>query len=419
MGKGNNRSHDTIPKSDPRMEPADADVPTAEDLRVQIGETLLWVQDSVVQLYVRMKLRAVQSAVLLCVLLLLLWVATFLYGSFYYSFMPTPSFSTPVPFYLRTDCGHQVHSICPFPVANVSLLKDGKRQVMTYGQPYRISLAMEMPESPTNQELGMFLVKMSIYTHEGVIIDSAARSTMLHYRSSLLQTLGTLLFSPLLLSGASEQKQMVYVELYPAYRDNSYNPTVGAVIEVHSQHVQIYRAELYIHAHFTGIRYFLYNFPLMSAAVGVMSNFTFLSVLILLSYLQVTWGRLWPSSRVRGQTQHSPKGEESSAEVLDQSENHTHSQGNNTVTTETHLDSPILMDNNDVSNSNFGEMEDSIPGDTGEEEREMEESSNHSCQETISEAGVEDIALKHIPNTLFMPDSPKAHDEQTSTCLTS
>ena len=45
--------------------------------------------------------RALQLAVMLCLLALLLWVAVFLYGSFYYSYMPTASFSTPVHFYHR------------------------------------------------------------------------------------------------------------------------------------------------------------------------------------------------------------------------------------------------------------------------------------------------------------------------------
>lgn len=49
-------------------------------------------------------------------------------------------------------------------------------QVMVFGQPYRISLEMEMPESPVNQDLGMFLVKMSCYTNEGQIISTISRS---------------------------------------------------------------------------------------------------------------------------------------------------------------------------------------------------------------------------------------------------
>lgn len=44
---------------------------------------------------------------------------------------------------------------------------------------------------------------------------------MLHYRSDLLQMLDTLVFSSLLLFGFAEQKQLLEVELYPEYRENS------------------------------------------------------------------------------------------------------------------------------------------------------------------------------------------------------
>lgn len=38
-------------------------------------------------------------------------------------------------------------------------------------------------------------------------------------------------------------------------------------------------------------RYLLYHFPLISALIGVMSNFTFLSLIIALSFLQFNLGR--------------------------------------------------------------------------------------------------------------------------------
>uniref|UniRef100_A0A671Q8L2 Seipin n=1 Tax=Sinocyclocheilus anshuiensis TaxID=1608454 RepID=A0A671Q8L2_9TELE len=123
--------------------------------------------------------------------------------------------------------------------------------------------------------------------------------TMLHYRSNLLQTMSTLLFSPLLLTGVSEQKQLIEVELYPDFKSDLYQPAVGAVIEIQSCRVQIYSAQLRILAYFTGIRYLLYNFPVMSAIVGVVSNFTFLSVIVLFSYLQFIWGGLFPPEQVR------------------------------------------------------------------------------------------------------------------------
>uniref|UniRef100_A0A8C2KPC6 Seipin n=1 Tax=Cyprinus carpio TaxID=7962 RepID=A0A8C2KPC6_CYPCA len=240
-------------------------------------------------LLVRIRQKLLEMALLICVILLVFWLASFLYGSFYYSFMPTANFITPVYFYSRTDCPSPHHSVCSFPVANVSLLKNGKHQVMTYGQPYQITLELEMPESPANQELGMFLVKMTPYSKAGQIVDVSARSAMLHYHSSLLQALGTVVFSPMLLTGASEQKQPVIYNC-PSLFFVQYKPTVGAVIEIHSQHIQIYRAHLYIFAQFTGIRYLMYHFPLISALIGVMSNFAFLSLIIVLSFLQFNLG---------------------------------------------------------------------------------------------------------------------------------
>lgn len=264
-----------------------------------MGPVLLWLQDVTAVTLLRARRTLLQAAILFCVLVLLLWVAIFLYGSFYYSYMPMVSFSTPVHYYYRSDCDSSDSAICSFPVANISMLRNGRDQVMAHGQPYRISLELEMPESQVNEQLGMFMVKMSCYSRGGQTVSSVARSAMLHYRSSLLQTLSTLVFSPLLLTGMAEQKQLIEVELYSDYKTNSYQPTVGAVIEIQSRNVQIYSAQLRIHAYFTGIRYILYNFPLTSAVIGVFSNFTFLSVIMLFSYLQFIWGGLWPPEQVR------------------------------------------------------------------------------------------------------------------------
>lgn len=42
--------------------------------------------------------------------------------------------------------------ICSFPQAHVQLTK--KQQLLMVGQPYKVNLHLEMPESPANKELG-------------------------------------------------------------------------------------------------------------------------------------------------------------------------------------------------------------------------------------------------------------------------
>ncbi|KAM5138279.1 seipin isoform 2-T3 [Mantella aurantiaca] len=199
--------------------------------------------------------------------------------------------SVTVLVYRCSNCDPQPGILCSFPTANVSLLRNNRDRVLMYGQPYRITLELQVPESTANQDLGMFMVSMSCYTRGGKQISYTARSAMLHYKSPLLRTLETLTTLPLLLFGMSEQKQSVEIELYSEYREDSYVPTTGAVIQIQSVRLQIYNAELRVHAHFTGLRYLLYYFPVMSAVIGISSNFIFMSILVMLSYLQWGFGR--------------------------------------------------------------------------------------------------------------------------------
>ncbi|XP_031158921.1 seipin-like isoform X2 [Sander lucioperca] len=256
------------------------------ELSVLIGQTLLGLRDSFVMVMSRARQRVIQGFIVFSIVVLLLWTAAFLYGSFYYSYMPKAAFSSPVHYYYRADCESPASFLCSYPVANVSLMRN-KKHVLTFGQAYRMSLQLEMPDSPTNQELGMFMIKTTCFSRDGEQVASSARSSMLRYHSDLLMNLRTLLFLPAFLTGVAEQEQVLQVELFSDYTDDPYAPSVTAVIEIMSNKVQIYSSQLYIHAHFTGIRHLLFNFPLISALVGVSSNFIFLSLLFVLSYARL------------------------------------------------------------------------------------------------------------------------------------
>uniref|UniRef100_A0A8C5PDH1 Seipin n=1 Tax=Leptobrachium leishanense TaxID=445787 RepID=A0A8C5PDH1_9ANUR len=245
--------------------------------------------------FLRIRKLILQAGLLVCAGIFLLWVSVILYGSFYYSYMPAVKFSSPVHYQYSCFCDPPPGILCSFPTANMSLLKNNRDRVLMYGQPYCMSLELHVPESFANQDLGMFMVSMSCYTHSGKEISHTARSAILHYKSPLLRTLETFAFLPLLLFGMSEQKLSLEVELYSAYCEDSYVPTTGAVIKIQSLRIQIYSAELWVHAHFTGLRYLLYNYPISTAIIGVSSNCFFLSVVVMLSYVQ------WGLGRTRGQ----------------------------------------------------------------------------------------------------------------------
>ncbi|KAK5867704.1 hypothetical protein PBY51_012170 [Eleginops maclovinus] len=370
-----------------------------------MGPVLHWMQDVAAVTLLKARRTLFQAAILFCALFLLLWVSIFLYGSFYYSYMPTVSFSTPVHFYYTSDCDPSESTLCSFPMANISFMKNEKDQVMANGQPYRVSLELEMPESPVNEHLGMFMVKMSCYAKGGKIVSSVGRSTMLHYRSSLLQSLGTLLFSPFLLTGMTEQKQLIEVELFSDYKTNAYQPSVGAVIEIQSKRVQIYSSQLRIHAFFTGIRYVLYNFPLTSAVIGVATNCAFLSAIVLFSYLQFIWGGIWPPEQVRVRVmmgdntriqqrreearkrmekEHSQK-ELCSPQVIGSVNEASDFQGNDTVVEASPKEPPEIPGNPDASGSD-------VP-DTKEKESEEGSHDSKVSEEEDSSDGLEGCQL--------------------------
>ncbi|XP_029297595.1 seipin-like isoform X2 [Cottoperca gobio] len=263
-----------------------------------IGHVLLRLQNAVVKRMSRTRQRIIHGFIVVFIVFLLLWISVFLYGSFYYSYMPNASYSTQVHYYYRTNCDSPASLFCSYPVANISLMRN-EQHVLTLGQAYRMSLQLEMPDSPTNQELGMFMIKATCFSQDGGQVASSARSaghllsasssrfSMLRYRSDLLRFLGTVLLLPAFLTGVSEQKQVLEVELFSDYTDNPYVPSVTAIIEILSNKVQIYSSELYIHAHLTGIRYLMFNFPLLSALVGMCSNFMLLSLLFVISYVRL------------------------------------------------------------------------------------------------------------------------------------
>lgn len=62
------------------------------------------------------------------------------------------------------------------------------------------------------------------------------------------------------------------------------HPVTDIYVEIQSRQVELYSATLHIHAHFTGIRYFMFHWPILSAAVGITSNLFFIVLVCLLSW---------------------------------------------------------------------------------------------------------------------------------------
>lgn len=149
-----------------------------------------------------------RAIIVLLTVTAILWMAVFLYVAFYYSYMPAISHTRPVHLQFE-PCGRDP-GLCTFPTANVTLTR--RQQLLMIGQPYRILVELDMPESKRNQELGMFMICLELKDADKYVMDKSCRAAMLHYKSPLLQSIMTAALAPFLISGSAEEKQMVIID---------------------------------------------------------------------------------------------------------------------------------------------------------------------------------------------------------------
>ncbi|CAL4098635.1 unnamed protein product, partial [Meganyctiphanes norvegica] len=225
-------------------------------------------------------------------MVVMFWASVFLYTSFYFTYMPQESITWPIHLQYKS-CGDQP-GICSFPNSLVSVTDPSRGSLLARGQKYRVVVDLEMPESPTNQKSGtdlntmsgMFLIMMEMRSYTGDVLRKASRSSMLRYKSPLLQTMSTFIFAPFLIYGAHEEKQLVTAELFSQYEEDPVTPLSDVFIEIGSRNIEVYSAQLRIHATFAGLRHFMYYYPLTAAVFGIGVCMVFLSLIVLFSWYQ-------------------------------------------------------------------------------------------------------------------------------------
>lgn len=215
-----------------------------------------------------------------------LWISIFMYVGFYNIYMPNVTHVRPVHFQFK-PCEDKA-GICSYPYAYVQLTRQS--HILMPKQPYRIKLMLEMPESQANKDLGMFMVCVQMRATGGFLVSSSCRSAMLRHRSILHHIMRTFMLSPLYLGGLDEEKQHLKVELFSDFEDDPANPATDAYVELQSRYAQIYSSELQVQAHFTGLRYLMFNWPKISAVIGICTNLFFVSLIFILSWYHLQDG---------------------------------------------------------------------------------------------------------------------------------
>jgi len=217
------------------------------------------------------------STILTCVLVLALSV--FLYATFYYAYMPMEMHHIPV--HLQFQPCKDTNARCSFPSAQLRL---SRNQKLHQGQTYSISLKLEIPDSPVNEDHGMFMTCLQISSASGEQIGESCKSSIAQYRSPLLRSMETVTYSPTLLTGWSTQKQEVLINYFSNFQTDPRTPAEVITVEIKSKHLEVAEASLEIHAELKGLKYLMYHHPWISSFFGISTFISILTTIILVSW---------------------------------------------------------------------------------------------------------------------------------------
>lgn len=220
---------------------------------------------------------------------IILSTAVFMYICFYYTYVPLKAHARPAHMQF-TSC-EAGKGVCSYPQAYVSLTK--RQQLLMVGQPYRVLVVIEMPESPVNQNLGMFQVCAEMREQGGELKGHSCRTAILHYKSDLLNWIATWIRAPLYMFGLREEKQLLEVELFSTFHDDNFQPVTDVYVEIQSKQIEFYSVSLHITAHFTGLRYLMFHWPLLAATVGICTNLFVIIFVSLLSWYHYSTDGEW------------------------------------------------------------------------------------------------------------------------------
>ncbi|GFQ99253.1 seipin [Trichonephila clavata] len=206
-----------------------------------------------------------------------LWFSIASYALLYYLYIPAVAHVKPV--HLKYDTSCTKGTTCSFPYDNLTLVEKGHYELLAGGQVYSIEIVLDMPESDRNLNQGMFMIRLDMVSQQGEVLKSSRRPAILHYRSPLFKVIYTLFFVPALLAGTLEEKQSLSIPLFEKYVEDCTHPAYFAYVAIEAEIAEVYSCTLRIHAQFTGLRYMMYYWPMLSAVVGIGMNFFMISIM--------------------------------------------------------------------------------------------------------------------------------------------
>lgn len=263
---------------------------------------------------------------------------------------------------------------CTYPFAEF-YLSDGKR-LLSPGHFYTITVELDLPESPENSQIGMFMVNLTLYSYTGGQIAASIKPTILRYKSSLLQIFSTVFYSLPLVLGLTEEKQKQSIVMFDDYQEPFTEGSIYARVTILSHKIQLYNVELTFDAIFSGLAYYLYYWPISMTAIivsGIFFSFIAVTLMMWARRALERWNRLTRRRRSSGQRMqlrapelapiHEEEEEEEEEERRGLNEGHVEdlstSEGTPTRTN-THDSDSIISSATEVTVSDLSELDDHL-----------------------------------------------------------
>ncbi|VVC38067.1 Seipin family [Cinara cedri] len=225
------------------------------------------------------------------IIITIIWISIFLYIAFYYAYMPSLILNRPIHMQFKNCYSNK--QLCDYPSAHVKLTKN--HQLLMIGQKYKMIVNMDLPESPVNEKIGMFMLCIRLNDKYGYLVSSTCRSNRLKYKSSLFHIIYTIFMAPFYLAGLSGENQLIQFEMYTEFEEDQLHPVTDIYFELLDYDIQIYSANINIIANLSGLRYLMFHWPILSAILGIGSNLLFVFFVFSMSWRHIYGAEIYRS----------------------------------------------------------------------------------------------------------------------------
>lgn len=198
-------------------------------------------------------------------------IAVSFYGAFYYAVLPSTAINIPVRF--RFSSCSVIGQPCSYVTASIHM-KDKK---LVEGKRYNLELILDVPDSSSNREVGMFLTCTTFIAKdlEPHVSPDSCVAALVPFQPIVVSIIKDILLLPLLLSGLTQANTAVGINLLDTLEGSKLGPSTTVQLEIQTSRLQIQSGVLKIWSNdLVGIRNLMYHHPLISMILGVTSILT-------------------------------------------------------------------------------------------------------------------------------------------------